>query len=186
MPNQRSIIVVLAFGALFIASRTPQAQPDLQNQTGLTVLDARGRRVGPVQGFSWTGICCEAIGSSPLVTLKVNGLPVVLAVEPATFVGSRPELLFASDDCSGTPFLDAWKPELRLVLRTAVIRDVVYAETGNPQSLTVKSLIHAAGSVDPFPLYTCRANFAPFDRRAIPAMPVLDTSAHFTPPFSIR
>ena len=183
MSRHITLVMVLAVVLLCVVSQTPQAQPDLQIQTGLTVLDSRGKRVGSVFGFTPTRII-EGIGSAPVVALKVNGVLLVLAVEPDRFVGTKTALLFGSSDCSGTPYLDVYDPEVRLMPTTAVVGGVVYAQNGNRQSVLISAWM--SGQDTSPTSRTCRPITTPSTRNVVPAVPVLDVNAHFTPPFSIR
>ena len=159
------------------------AQSNPQVQSGLSVVDAKGKRVGAVLGFASTEIQ-ETIGSAPVIALKMNGFLLVLAVESDRFVGSRSFLVFESTDCSGTPFLEASTPDIRLVPRSAVMDQIVYAEaTNNVQTVTIHSRMPVNGSILPS---TCQTNINPSNVRVTQAVPVTDMSVHFTPPFSIR
>ena len=182
MPKQSAKVMGLAVTLFFLTSQPGHAQADLQVQTGLTVIDAKGKRVGNVLGFTPTRII-EGIGSGPVVALKVNGVLLVLAVEPDRFIGQK-ELLFQSSDCSGTPYLDVYDPVVRLMPTTAVVGGIVYAQNGNPQTVFITSCM---SGLDPSPTSrTCRPVSFPSTMSVVPAVPVFDVSAHFTPPFSIR
>jgi hypothetical protein len=182
MSKRKARVAATAAVLFFLMSGAGHAQADLQVQRGLTVFDSKGKPVGNVIGFTST-IWTEAIGSGPVVALKVNGVLLVVAVEPTRFVGTQNFLYFESSDCSGIPFVQAYEPDTRLMPRTAVKGDIIYAETGGPQTINPGSRLPIAGAVPP-PI--CSTAFIPATLKAIQVVPLIDISAHFTPPFSMR
>jgi hypothetical protein len=150
----------------------PLGPPGPQGPPGpafLRVLDANGRQVGDVIGVQVMLV---------QVVLQANGSPFALFVSRDAFM-SIGQVVFTSNDCSGPAMVGG--TFAAGIFPTAVVRSdgtvlVADVSTG-PASGTVNSVLNPDGTCSPG---------IPFGSPVpYPALPPVDLSAQFTPPFRV-
>lgn len=160
----------------------------------LTVVDANGKRVGPVVDLSSPfGLQSVGVSASPTVALDVEGQLVVLAVTRNRFAGPVNIVYFESTDCSGTPFFNgteagisvAEEPTQGLAPAAAALSDgTIYAlDPDNPlvvHNFTAQSSKNSVAS----PPSCDQAGGQVLD--AVRARMVVNLGERFEPPFRLR
>jgi hypothetical protein len=160
---------LIAIGLLLALTSSVHAQT-LQHVNGFTVVDANGTVVG-------NAISLQA--QMPIVALEVSGVTFTLVVLPDRLqsAGRSPTLWFESTDCSGAPMIEPGP-----FLSATVIGspgDTLYAQDPNGVRR-----IFTAGSKITEANRTCQPTFGTLF--GVPAIPLIDLSATFVPPFSLR
>jgi len=184
-------IVLTAALFLSLGALAALAQSGLAPVEKLTVVDAKGRKVGPVLGFDPK--------LRPVVAFQTSGFLVLLRIERdgfypgawlANYVDDPGEAVvgFQSKDCSGPPFLFALSPSPnsdpaqggigwdRLLRPGAVSGNLVYVVTADAPERHMLGSLLKEGCQD-------WGSFGPVYGYA--AMTV-DWTAQFTPPFKLR
>ncbi len=184
--KKRMVIMLAAIAALILLTASFQR---LQPTQQLTVYDADGRKVGPIAGAEWTfGVLL------PLVSLKIDGVPMMLFVFRDSFVG-HVSVVWESTNCSGTPFLPTGDEDFVMsksplpFVGVGVPGNTVYVEDSTVNMITVRSYstMPLNGPRDrPALPPRCEQASAPFTRRSLPAKALLDLNTQFKPPFSVR
>jgi hypothetical protein len=183
MRSCRSAIVVCTMVALGMGyewfALASGAVPALQPQAVLAVFDAHGKQVGQVVGV-------EAGHGGPsliyvVVRLTVGPHTFVLSAHRDRLVGNTSAPMFESDDCSGQPFLvrpapDAVLPSVAIVGPRAAV--YLAAPEAIPRTIVAKSYLELDGS--------CLGGIEAYVSGRIPALKLIELSAHFSPPFHVR
>jgi hypothetical protein len=140
------------------------------------VLDARGTDVGKLVGTN------ELFMAK--VAFEVGGNVFVLEVFRDWFQGNAGDIFFESSDCTGQPFLGGSGPSVS-PLPLVTVREpgsTVYIPMSGAatESITVGSRLQS-------PDFTpgCHEEPASFTFSVVPAIPLIDLSQSFTPPFHV-
>ena len=144
---------------------------------GLKVVDGVGTEIGSVTGLVVNG----SQQVLPVVVLQRNGVSVALLVFPDHFEGTGAALSYESLDCTGAPLLTGPFDSLVLPATVEGPSSTVYVPDTSlkPQSVVVQSMSQLSGCVAiPMP-------GPPTPVLALPAMPLVDLSALFSPPFRV-
>jgi hypothetical protein len=183
------LTVTLAFlgafvGMLLLATPWAYADAPLRSPHLLGVFDAKGRLVGNVLGVATPVNPVQSV----VIAYRVgDNIFIALQVFRDHFEGTTRTLLFESPDCSGTPFVITADQAQALMPVTvvAVPGSTVYRADRKaiPRTITVGSEMQADG--------TCTVPGGPDDGPviqpdAVPAIPFVDLSQVFTPPFTVR
>ncbi len=168
----------------------------LQHVEQLVVLDADGKRVGPAIGAE------HVVGQFvPLVPFRVGQVPFILGVYRDGFAPvvttSPTTVLWESEDCSGTPFLQAHGfPTARSLGAMPLIAvglpgNTVYVEDGPGRTIRVRSI--STPSVEallgsPELRSQCNRSGWPvgLEGLAIPARALINLDTRFRAPFTVR
>ncbi len=177
----RAAIVGLAVVALPVIWEPVLAEPQQSTHTQRTwtAWDNDGKRIGNIVGLE---------GPYPMVSLSVGKDLVILTLGRdgvlATSGGvTGIGLYFTSSDCSGTPFLANGNllPEPPSpLLPTYLFGQRVFAPSGPPQTLTVRSTVG-----DPMNPTAC-ISFPAYEVFTMPLQLLIDLTTQFTPPYSVR
>ena len=165
-----SLTLPLAFAA---AANAQQLQPSVA-----VVLDATGKLVGPVVGTDGT--------LNVVVAFTVNRKVFTVFVTADRFYGVKEGVVFASNDCSGTPYIsvDPGEPipgNLFLMTSTAEPGSTVYrALPGAGEEVIV-----AGSALDSPGTGGCRS-FEPGLIPVVASEALIDLAPLFTPPFRLR
>lgn len=183
---------------LHISIPAPSWAQSLKKRSQLTVVDAKGKKVGRVFSIgSGTFIRRPAGiegGAGVLVAFQVTGHPpFVLEVTPTHFFGSA-YLYFVSPDCSGSPFMQGQVPILvgadlsgYGVSSSSLLPPVAVAIPG--QTVYIPDPAAPVQSIVPGSLLiegTCAPLSGSPATDVRPALALIDLERIFTPPFSIR
>ncbi|HEV8717356.1 MAG TPA: hypothetical protein VGX03_31615 [Candidatus Binatia bacterium] len=201
-PNRSVLISVLFILVPLWAAftLTPSWAQSLKKRTILTVVDARGKKVGKVFGVTGSFLVRRFFGVVPapsgvLVAFQVKGHPpFMVGVVADRFIGNSP-VVFASTDCSGTPFLPDSTPILvgadlssdAVGTGDALLPPVAVASPGQtvylpdpvaPSQRIVEGSLLINGTCSPV------SGSSPTDVH--PALALIDLERVFTPPFRLR
>jgi hypothetical protein len=145
----------------------------------LNAIDANGRIIGPV-----LTVTSEA---QVMVPMSINGRTFVLGVEKEVFRSIGAEAIyFDSADCTGNAFSLSSGEGGRSILRQAVV-GVPNMTVYEVQEAQQPALLRSVSFVSDLP-YRCQ-NLGPFEFEvpyARLALPLVDLTTRFTPPFSVR
>lgn len=139
------------------------------------VLDARGTDVGKLVGTNELTIA--------KVAFEVGGHVFVLEVFRDFFQGNAGDVFFESSDCTGQTFLSSgpsFGPMPIVTVREPGSTVYVPVPGAATESMTVRSRLKSPD----FPP-GCHEEPAPFTVSVVPALPPIDLSQSFTPPFSV-
>lgn len=140
----------------------------------LSAYDANGKRVGRVLDMTGTN-------EGMIVPVSVKGVVTYLSLYSDTLVAGNGGVLYQSTDCTGTAYVGTSSFGFaQLVTGTGLPGLTVYVqESGQPtQSILVASRVATETG--------CEAVVNPFMDSAFPAVPLVDLSAVFTPPFTVH
>jgi hypothetical protein len=183
------LAVTLALLGVFVcilSLGTPGAHADssLRSPHLLGVFDAKGKLVGNVLGVATPVSPVQSV----VVAYRVgDNVFIAIQVFRDHFEGTLRTLLFESPDCSGTPFVITADQAQTLMLVTvvAIPGSTVYRADRKaiPRTITVGSEMQADG--------TCTIPKDPdgnpvIQPDAVSAIPFVDLSQVFTPPFTVR
>ena len=150
----------------------------LQPVQGLTVFDAKGKRVGTVIGFGNTT-------ELPTVAFRVHGRLVILKVDRDRFTNSRfavtNSIFFESGNCTGTAFASMEPLSDTFTLAPIHILNGmgVYAFNGPRRTVVVGS---QKSSDSP---NQCMA-LSSYEDFLVPLRLLIDLGTQFQPPFTLR
>ena len=171
-----TLSVVFQFVGLAHA-RPPQGP--LQQVNNLIVVDSAEKKVGNVLDLVYFSL--------PEIVFSVKGYPpFALTVFPDRLAGPN-ALLFASSDCSGTPYMliisSGFFVDTLPVVATGPPGHTVYiADTSSPvQQISPNSEVVETQSFD------CQTvDFGGGTDAVFPAIPLIDLNTKFMPPFQVR
>jgi hypothetical protein len=169
--SMRTLVAVLVVVVLSSAARSEQPK----SLSTATVVDAQGRKVGPV--FSLINVPRNPI---VVVAFTVETQPFVLFVFPFSMTGDSTGPFFESTDCSGPPLIEAVGISLFPSAAVSGPGHTVYLAEPDATSQFFES-IGSALSMDG----TCSPG-ARGGLMGIAARPVMELDTLFTPPFSVR
>lgn len=166
-------VVLLGYGFLRLESQGPDG---VQPVDRLTVVDAKGKRVGNALGFD---------GSLPSIAFRIERSLVLLTVNYNRFEGNRftlrtSDLLFESTNCTGTPYLageGAYEPDLP---HHVLLFTKLFAPDGDRRRVVIRSQGIPNGSGG-----TCRPYVLEYPA-ALPLRFVIDLANEFQPPFTLQ
>jgi hypothetical protein len=141
---------------------------------GLVVVDSTGKNIGPVLGIDDTL-------RYAVVAFTVNGFTFALSVDSMAFTGSDRTLLFESTDCTGTPYLFSNVVTLLPVVVVSVPGSTVYRADDTTEPIFINSRTGADT-----PPGVCESLPQTQESIGSIAIPVVDLSTLFTPPFHVR
>jgi hypothetical protein len=183
----------------------PSWAQSLKKRSHLTVVDAKGKKVGRVLGIAagsrlhpWSIAAVGIPEASPvLVAFEVSGHPpFVVGVVSTHFTGNAP-LVFVSTDCSGQPFMRA----STIFLVGSDLRGYNWPATEGSSLLPAVAVASPGQTVyipDPATLLqsitegsllvdgTCTPVTASSPSDARPVLSLIDLERFFTPPFSLH
>ena len=177
--NYRTLCIMLLVMLGLITQLEPAAS--LKSPKGFVVVDSTGKTIGPV-------LSVDETLRYAVVAFTANGLTFALRVDsgvpPATgFTGNLDSLLFESADCTGTPYMDVRR--LDTLLADVVVEipgRTLYRQDDTAAHIFTNSLL-GGGDAGPGECSTF-----PQTREFLGAVaiPVVDLSTLFTPPFHVR
>jgi len=175
-----SILLSYCFTSYTVHAQNRGNQDALQPVQGLSIFDAKGKRVGTVLGSTGYN------GIPPSVAFRLDGRLIILEVERHRFTGNGftrtfSSFYFESDNCTGTPFVSG-PAESGDTLAPHHILDgnVLLAPDGATRNIIVKS----QGSTN-LP-NQCEIHATPFPSLASPWRFLVDLSTQFQPPFTMK
>jgi len=158
----------------------------LQRIEQLSVMDASGKKVGPLIGVNTLNR-----SGAGIVALKVDGTNLAVAVykDGFTAIGMNPaSVVWESTDCSGKPYLWGTSINSSLFPQIAVGlpgNTIYLAENPTSQLLSIRSISSApVDELSPGGRSQC-AVFQ-IQLRAIPAKALVNLDDEFQPPFTVR
>jgi hypothetical protein len=182
---QKSLLTLVIAVILVLVSLTATfaAQNVLKDRNSLTVVDAKGTKVGELFGVS------GPFSSGGLMVFEVDQRLVVLGVDALGLSASGATVVFQSATCTGLPFLMLIDNQLAILPRNFfAVRGI-----GGPGHILYLEHPEAEPFVlDPFsgwrlnPDGICSPTSRSDAVTLIQAQPVVDLDTLFTPPFSVR
>jgi len=181
----RTAYLVLVMGVMVSTSYSGGLQPIQQ----MTVVDANGKKVGPVVDLYFDNYTINHAFAG-VVTFKLDETYFALRVFRGGFAGFSDStfILWESSDCSGDAFISPFNTERSLVPVGVVAfpRFTVYVRDGDLRPIFARSYSAITG---PWPVggqTPCWPINPAFQQSAAPARALTDLSTQFTPPFSLR
>ena len=180
-----SVLLGFSFTGYKAYAQNKDNQDALQPVQGLTVFDAKGKRVGNVLGFTLdTG---GFWGGAATVALRVGGELVILYVTPDGFTGSEHgftknmnPLYFESSGCTGAASMNPQTVNPALAPPHILHGTKLYAFDGPPRTVIVGSLGYSDIRDNP-----CQP-VNPHEILAQPLRFLIDLGTQFQPPFTMK
>lgn len=163
----------VAVFVILLASVSWAGQP-VKPIGSLNAYDANGKRIGQVIDLN--------NGQGSTVFVRIGGTPTYLTVGPSSMWAGNPELSYQSTDCSGAPFIRVANSLFPTLVATGDPGLTVYV----PQSGQTAQTITIASVTENLQPSQCQPLLHSQQIQAFPAVPVIDLSTVFTPPFSVR
>ncbi len=165
----KSMIAVLVLSIASVSWAGQQVKPG----GPAFAYDANGKKVGRV-------IDVVAPPAYANVTLRIGGITTTAQVSRNALGVGAEQLMFQSVDCTGTAYLEEQPTAIFETLSSPVEPGAtVYAKQ---PGATVQTVTIAAQKADT----ECDAYTGKNPVQAFPAVPLVDLSGQFTPPFSVR
>ena len=163
-----AIVVVLL---LSLASVSWAGQP-IRPSALLFAYDANGKKIGTV-------LDVVAPPAYANVALRIRGIATTGTLSPdGLFVGAA-RLLFQSTDCTGTLYIEDSPRSIFKPLATSDPGSTVYGQQPGSSAQAISAGSEKQGS-------QCMPYTNPKTVQAFPAVPLVDLSTLFTPPFMVR
>ena len=173
--NRNLAIAMSVVVCLLLVSECFAQQPRLKVVQQVTVVDSRGKIVGQADSI-------QSLGQFATVLLKTDDRLVNLTVKRDGYLVSF-SLLFESSNCSGTPWIldNGTRSSFALFGTVGPPGHTLYVRDENavPRTVTIQTMFDHTGCGDIGP-------FGPVPISVLPALPLIDLDAWFTPPFSLR
>jgi len=170
-------VVLIGYGFLRLESQGPNG---VQPVDRLTVVDAKGKRVGGVLGFKDSGL--------PMIALRIERRLVILGVSNIRFEETRftlrfNEFRFESANCTGTPYLAGYGGffDDDMAPQYVLHYTKLFAPDGDRRRVVIRSQGPAAN----VPGTSCRPDTGEWPD-ALPLRFVIDLANEFQPPFTLQ